>query len=469
VGTVLSAAIAHGPPILERRWTLLGLLGLWGVSWVVGVMCARRLAWRVAVPAALVIGVAMRVVALAGPPAISDDLFRYAWDGRVQDTGVDPYRYPPSAPQLAHLREPWLWPGPAECAALHRPPDCTLVNRPAVRTIYPPAAEGWFWLVYRLGGLGLRHRLWQLAGLATELAVLAVLPFALRAWRRDLRWVALYALSPVAAVEVVNNGHVDGLAALFVVVALWVAGSSGRHRRAASGWAGAALGVAALIKLYPAVLAAGLANLSSQARSRWVRLSQSAGAVGATVAVGYLPHVLAVGTHVLGYLPGYLREERYVGGDRFLLLGTVAPWRGLTFVLAGLAAVGLLLLVWRGAADPPKAMALLFGGLLLVATPVQPWYTVALLAVATVAGQPVWAVVAAAGYPYYWAVVLDHPRAVLIGRLSYGLALVVVGVVVVVVWAGTGRRMSHARGLRPAGLWRGSGGTDWEERSCECW
>jgi hypothetical protein len=279
---------------------------------------------------------------------------------------------------------------------------------------------------------------------------LAVLPFALRAWRRDLRWVALYALSPVAVVEVVNNGHVDGLAALFVVVALWVAGSSGRHRRAASGWAGAALGVAALIKLYPAVLAAGLANLSSQARSRWVRLSQSAGAVGAIVAVGYLPHVLAVGTHVLGYLPGYLREERYVGGDRFLLLGT-----------------GLLLLVWRGAADPPKAMALLFGGLLLVATPVQPWYTVALLAVATVAGQPVWALVAAAGYPYYWAVVLDHPRAVLIGRLSYGF--VVVGVVVVVAWAGTGRRMSHARRLRPAGVWRGSGRTDWEERSCECW
>jgi hypothetical protein len=225
--------------------------------------------------------------------------------------------------------------------------------------------------------------------------------------------------------------------------------------------------VAALIKLYPAVLAAGLANLSSQARSRWVRLSQSAGAVGAIVAVGYLPHVLAVGTHVLGYLPGYLREERYVGGDRFLLLGTVAPWRGLTFVLAGLASVGLLLLVWRGAADAPKAMALLFGGLLLVATPVQPWYTVALLAVATVAGQPVWALVAAAGYPYYWAVVLDHPRAVLIGRLSYGF--VVVGVVVVVAWAGTGRRMSHARRLRPAGVWRGSGRTDWEERSCECW
>jgi hypothetical protein len=114
-------------------------------------------------------------------------------------------------------------------------------------------------------------------------------------------------------------------------------------------------------------------------------------------------------------------------------------------------------------------MALLFGGLLLVATPVQPWYSVALLAVATLAGQPVWAVVAAAGYPYYWAVVLHHPRAVLIGRLSYGLALLLVGVGVVVAWAGPSRRMSHARGLGRAGVRRQSGGTDWEEHSCECW
>ena len=39
------------------------------------------------------------------------------------------------------------------------------------------------------------------------------------------------------------------------------------------------------------------------------------------VAVGYLPHVLGVGTKVLGYLPGYLREEDYDAGGRYLLAG----------------------------------------------------------------------------------------------------------------------------------------------------
>ena len=65
------------------------------------------------------------------------------------------------------------------------------------------------------------------------------------------------------------------------------------------------------------------------------------------------------------------------------------------------------------------------GALLLAVTPVQPWYAVSLLAVATVAARPAWSAVAVAGYPYFFAVLLDSPHAVAIGRTSYGLALAV--------------------------------------------
>ena len=57
-----------------------------------------------------------------------------------------------------------------------------------------------------------------------DIALVGLLPLALRAWKRDQRWTALYALSPVPVVEVVNNGHVDGLAALLVVAALLACG-----------------------------------------------------------------------------------------------------------------------------------------------------------------------------------------------------------------------------------------------------
>src|SRR5207302_1044054 len=80
---------------------------------------------------------------LAGPPTTSDDLYRYAWDGRVQAASVDPYADAPDAPDLARLHDQWLWPDPSGCASLHRPAGCTRINRPDVRTIYPPVAEAW--------------------------------------------------------------------------------------------------------------------------------------------------------------------------------------------------------------------------------------------------------------------------------------------------------------------------------------
>ena len=219
-GVVLSWSIATGDDILNARGTILARLAAWSVVWVVAVACAFRLPRRVALPAVFLVAVALRLAALGGPPVLSDDLFRYAWDGRVQAAGIDPYRYQPTNAQLRPLREPWLWPDAAGCADLGRNPDCSRINRATVRTIYPPVAQAWFAAVYRVGGIDAQHKAWQVAGLLGDVALVALLPLALRAWKRDERWTALYALAPFPVVEVVNNGHVDGLAALFVVAAL---------------------------------------------------------------------------------------------------------------------------------------------------------------------------------------------------------------------------------------------------------
>ena len=91
---------------------------------------------------------------------------------------------------------------------------------------------------------------------------------------------------------------------------------------------------------------------------------------------------------------------------------------------AGLAAVVAWVLVKRP--EVPVAFVTLLGALLLATTPVQPWYAVPLVALAVVAVRPEWTLVAAAAYPYFFAVILDAPHTVAIGRLSYGLALVAV-------------------------------------------
>ena len=474
-GIVLSAATSDAGDILLVRWGVLGRLAVWTAVWVVAVVCALRLPRRVALPAVFAVAVALRLAALAGAPYTSDDLYRYAWDGRVQAAGLNPYRYPPDSPAVARLREPWLWPDDAGCAVIRRPPGCTRINRPAERTIYPPAAQAWFQAVYRLGGVDTRHKAWQVAGLAADVGLIALLPLALRTWGRDERWTALYALSPFSVMEAVNNGHVDGLAALAVVAALVLAG----RRRPAS--AGALLGAAVLVKLYPGVLLAALG-----ARRR-LALVLAAVAAAAVVAAGYLPYVIGEGVRVLGYRPGYLQEENYGQGDRYLLAGILGLPPAATTAVAAAGAAGVLIWVLVGSGrsghagrsrrsghagrsrrsghagrpDVARGQAALLGALLLAATPVQPWYAVVLLAVATVAAAPAWATVAAAGYPYYFAVIFDHPNTVAIGRASYGLALVAV---VLAGWRrrpstiGTGGTQADPAPARPRGRRPGAGG-----------
>ena len=392
--------------ILERRYALLAEIGAWWLVALLACLLVRALPRRTAVVAVLLVGAVVRLAAVAEKAPMSDDLYRYAWDGVVQLEGIDPYRYPPSADELRHLRtEPgldWLWPPELADSS----PE-SLINRITVPTLYPPVGEAWFALEHLVVPLEARDRGYEAVGFGLDLAVLAALLALLRARGRDPRWIAVYALAPLPALEAVQNAHVDALAVLAVLGALAVAA---RRPALASGL----LAAAALIKVYPGLL------LVLLLRRRGSRVRVVAVAAGAAV-LAYLPHVLAVGIGVLGYLPGYLGEERYDEGGRYLLVGLT----GLTGAPATVAVVGALVALagWLLRADLalPEAATRLLVGVFLLVTPVQPWYALLLLAVAVVAGAW-WAVpVAAAPYPLFFATILDGP-AVLAGRVSYGLA-----------------------------------------------
>src|SRR5215510_10638899 len=71
------------------------------------------------------------------PPYLSDDIYRYVWDGRVQAAGINPYRYIPADESLANLRDDKIYPN--------------INRRDYARTMYPPVAEGAFLLITRFG------------------------------------------------------------------------------------------------------------------------------------------------------------------------------------------------------------------------------------------------------------------------------------------------------------------------------
>ncbi|WP_433606898.1 glycosyltransferase 87 family protein [Dactylosporangium sp. CA-139114] len=383
------------------------------LPFAVGARLVLGLHRRTALALVLLGGAALPLIAALHPPNSSDDMYRYVWDGRVQLTGTDPYQYPPSAPQLAHLRDAFLWPAASNWCV---PGGCTLINRPEVLTIYPPVAEAVFAGVAAVTPAGSRERPMQLTMTVFAFGLGAFLWYALRRLGRDPRRAVLWAWCPLVALEAGNNAHVDVVAAAFSAVAVLVLARARTGAAAALG--GAALGLAVATKLTPALLAPALARRRPLA----VGLA-AAGAVGAV----YLPHVLAVGPGgVLGYLPGYLHEEGYASGSRFALLDLVLPGplvRPVAVVV--LATVAVLVLRTVDVDEPWRAAAAMVGTALLVTAPAYPWYAMLLVMLVAYGASTAWLALAVAAYlaqfaPQFGLATRDGQR------IGYAVALVAV-------------------------------------------
>lgn len=213
-------------------------------------------------------------------PTLSDDMYRYVWDGRVQAQGISPYLYPPNAPELSQLRDTEIYPS---------------INRKNVVTVYPPAAEATYALLWRIVPDNIHG--FQIAMALGGLSAGVLLTGLLRDLNRTPSRVLIYLWSPLLAYETAHAAHVDGLVLPFLVGAWWA------RARERDWLTGILLGVATVIKFYPAVLLPFLWR-PRHPQGRW----QMPLAFIATVGVFYLPYVITSGGDVLGFLPRYFRE-----------------------------------------------------------------------------------------------------------------------------------------------------------------
>ena len=307
--------------------------------------------------------VVFRLLALADPPSLSSDVYRYPWDGRVQRAGHSPYAYPPEAPELAALRD----------AAIH-----PHINRPWARTVYPPGSQVLFAaLPDHVDGV-------RLVMVLLDLLTVFLLIRLLRHLGLDPARVVIYAWAPLVVYEVANNGHVEAavLPLLVGAVLAW------RTRRALV--TGLLLGLATAMKLYPVLLGAAL---SPRRRRDFARATVA----GAAVVVGlYLAYGLAAGRQVLGFLPQYVgvAEDHNIGLRRLLewpLSGLVQHPRGVAFGLCvALLGAGAIWILRHEA--PPERKALAIAGLYLCTLPTafHPWYALWLVPWLCVTPHPAW-------------------------------------------------------------------------------
>src|SRR4029079_3513903 len=179
----------------------------------------------------LIFAALFRLSILFSPPYLSDDIYRYIWDGRVQSAGINPYRYIPAAPELAQLRDDTIYP--------------KINRRDYAHTIYPPVAQVVFLLTTRIS----ESVVWmKVTMLIFEMVAIWAIASLLNLLGRPRQLVLLYAWHPLCVWEFAGSGHVDAIAIAFIALAFlaW-------QKRSDPG-AGFLLACATLVKLFPVVL-----------------------------------------------------------------------------------------------------------------------------------------------------------------------------------------------------------------------
>ncbi|MGZ3405421.1 MAG: hypothetical protein ACXVAN_03190 [Polyangia bacterium] len=381
--TWAAIATARGLPATLPRHLLLYVAA--GLTWAAASMVVARVpASRAQLVIVGLVALALRVPAWMAPPAHSDDVHRYLWDGRVERAGINPYRYAPDAVELTALRDD----------------NWTRINNRQLPTIYPPLAEAAFAAAPSLG-------VWKLLVALADAAVALLLYMGLA----DRRRVVLWAWSPLVVMELGLNAHVDALGVALLVGALlaW------QRRRA--GAAGALVAAAAAVKLLPVVALLGM---------RRRRTIGFATIVAVALALPYA----AAGPRMTGSLGEYSRRWRgndgafallYAGAERLVAHTRFAQryemadsprlvrlvtgrdrdqlfpdevasfvarlWAGALFLLAVAWAL------WRRA-SVLRIVEVAIGAFVLLTPALHPWYVVWLLPLVAVGGSWAWMVLA---------------------------------------------------------------------------
>ena len=288
------------------------------------------------------------------PTALSSDMYRYLWDGRVQHNDINPYLYPPSSEQLRSLREDKIYPH---------------INRKDYPTIYPAGAQLLFRVFHVLAG----DSIFGFKGLMVFFDVMTVLVLLalLRDYGLEETRVYIYAWNPLVIFEIGYSGHLEGLTVFLMVLALYF---NAQKRKTP---AVIALAFSSATKLYPALMLPALLNRGERIKGVIV--------FAVSFLLLYIPYLTA-GNKLAGFLPIYFKNpyESFNLGLKSLVMGFVP---GLDyfflskFFMLLLMAAGFHFFFKEKQKEQSLRCAYFLIGLLLILMPasLHPWYVIMLI------------------------------------------------------------------------------------------
>lgn len=336
----------------------------------------------------VLIGVVMRAALLFAFPNLSDDIYRFVWDGRLIVNGLNPFDRLPSD----YIREGIQVPGLT--ADLY-----ANLNSPDYFTVYPPVAQGIFWLACYLvpDSVAGSAFVMKIILLAAETGTLILLLRLLKHFELPLSRVLIYALNPLIIIEISGNLHFEGLMVFFLMLAFyWLV--RGRDMRAV-----AAMTLSIASKLLPLLFFPLLIR-----RMGWKRALVFFFLTGLLVLLSFAPLLDTVFVDNFGAsLNLYFRQFEFNASVYYLAREIGENYSGqnlIRYIGPALAALTALIVLLKALSERraswqtlPVAALFAISVHLMFATTVHPWYTALPL---------VWCLFTRWRYPVVWTALI---------------------------------------------------------------
>lgn len=214
--------------------------------------------------AILAFALAYRIILLFDYPYLTDDIFRYIWDGRVWSHGINPFRFAPADPALIPIRDAIIYPQ---------------VNHPHIPTIYAPVLQ----LIFRMvASISPSIFAFKLSVVVFDCGTIFLLLLLLKHWQFALRRVIIYAWNPLVIIEIAGSSHLDGIGVFFLLLGFYL--FEKRHTI----FSGIAFAAAIMVKFVPILL---LPFIVRKKNRNWTIIFL--GSVTVTILLGYTPFLNA--------------------------------------------------------------------------------------------------------------------------------------------------------------------------------
>jgi len=306
----------------------------------------------------LIVALIIRAVFIIVDPLLSDDLFRYLWEGRVQLEGFNPFVYSPSSEQLFPLRD-HIW---------------EQVGHKEVSTIYPPGSLAMFRV---FAATTYSPIIVKITAALADFITVAIIYIGTR--KKGLGATILWAIHPLPVLESAQNGHIEATAIMLAATCLLLI----QRGDLTKAWVFAVIG--GLVKLLPLALLVPIIKRQRLTKSGLLLLL-TAIAIGLSLTPWLDP------TLIRGFNRYYEAWSFNASGFNILLLVFGEP---ATARLAGVAIGATFCLLAATRKVSPAMFFLCVSAALIALSPVvHPWYVLWALLPALWVGAWPWAVLA---------------------------------------------------------------------------